>query len=131
MKGFPHASRFMKDYDGLTEVLTDRRLASLGDAYVNFVCSLALSITRGQPSGKKVKGAVLAEALRKAELREHMPSRMTSHKLADAAEALIVYAWLSNCVTLEESVATLQKTGELSDGFARLLRKAKESVRFS
>ena len=131
MKGFLYASKFMKDYNGLTEVLTDRKLASLGDAYVNFVYSLLLSIRRGQPSGKKAKGAVLADALRKAGLRECMPSRMTNHDLADAAEALIVYAWLSNQVPLEETVATLQETDELRDGFVRLLKKAKDRVMLS
>jgi len=115
----------------LTQILTDHNLAQLGDAYINFIYSLALSARKGQPSGKKVKGAVLADALRKAGLRECMPSRMTSHDLADAAEALIVYAWLSNHITLEESVTTLQQTDELNDGFARLLKKAKDRVMLS
>lgn len=48
----------------LAEVLSDRDLTSLRDAYVNFVYSLALSNSREQPLGKKVKGSVLAEGLR-------------------------------------------------------------------
>lgn len=121
----------MREYDSLAEVLTDHRLASLGDAFVNFAYSLTLSIKNGHPSGKKVKGTVLAEALRKAGLRERMPSRMTSHELADAAEALIVYAWLTDCITLEESVTTLEKADELSAGLVQLLEKAKERIRLS
>jgi len=115
----------------MTEVLTDHELASLGDAYVNFVYSLALSIRTMQPSGRKVKGIALAEALRKAELRKPLPSRMTSHKLADAAEALLVYAWLSGCITLEESVTTLEEADELVAGLVRLLEKAKSRIRLS
>ena len=57
----------------------------------------------------KVKGSVLAEALRKAGLRECLGSGMSRHGLADAAEALIVYAWLNGCVTLDESVAIMGK----------------------
>ena len=53
----------------LNEVLIDHALASLGDSYVNFVYSLAISNRRGSPLGTKVKGSVLAEALRKAGLR--------------------------------------------------------------
>lgn len=122
---------FMKNYGSLREVLIDHDLASLGDAYVNFVYSLVLSNKRGKPSGAKVKGVALAEALRKAGLRKYLPSRMTSHALADAAEALIVYAWLYNRITLEESVAILEKTGDLVDALTELLKTIKKRIKFS
>lgn len=122
---------FIKTHENITEVLTNHKLASLGDAYINFVYSLALSNRKGQPSGAKVKGTVLAEAIKKAGLREYLPSRMTRHMLADAAEALIVYAWLHNCITLEESVATLEKTDDPIDGFSQLLATIKNRAKFS
>jgi len=122
---------FIKTHGNITEVLANHKLASLGDAYINFVYSLALSNRKGQPSGAKVKGSVLAEALKKAGLREYLPSRMTRHMLADAAEALIVYAWLHNCITLEESVATLEKTDDPIDGFSQLLATIKTRAKFS
>jgi hypothetical protein len=121
---------FVKEHNSLAEVLTDHSLASLGDTYVNFAYSLALSNRRGKPSGTKVKGSILAEALKKAELREYLPSRMTRHMLADAAEALIVYAWLHDFVSLEESVVMLEKTGDPVDGFSQLLAKIKSRVKF-
>jgi len=121
---------FMKTYSKLTEVLTDHRLAALGDAFVNFAYSLALSQKKGQPSGAKVKGATLAKAFRKAGLREHMPSRVSSHMLADAAEALIVYAWLRKHVTLEECVTILCKSEDAASGFAELLSTIKGKVKF-
>lgn len=121
---------FVKNYRNLTEVLTDQKLASLGDAFINFVYSLALSERKGEPLGKKVKGRTLAEAFKKAGLREHMPSRITRHTLADAAEALIVYAWLHNYVTLEESVTILEKTEEPAEGLSRLLATIKNRIRF-
>ena len=122
---------FIKTHENITEVLTNHKLASLGDAYINLVYSLALSNRKGQPSGAKVKGTVLAEAIKKAGLREYLPSRMTRHMLADAAEALIVYAWLHNCITLEESVATLEKTDDPIDGFSQLLATIKNRAKFS
>ena len=124
-----HAKRFLKNYDSLSQVLTDKPLAALGDAYVNFVYSLALSKRTGKPRGKKVKGAPLAEAVRKAGLRQSLPTRIDKHIISDAAEALLVYAWLNNFITLEESVEVLEKTDDLEDGLTRLLLIAKEKVR--
>ena len=122
---------FIKKCNSLAEVLTDHNLASLGDTYVNFVHSLALSNQRRKPSGTKVKGSVLAEALKKAGLREYLPSKMTRHTLADAAEALMVYAWLHDYITIGESVAILEKTGDSIDGFSQLLTTIKSRVKFS
>lgn len=121
---------FLKTHRNLTEILTDYKLASLGDAFINFVHSLALSNKKGQPSGAKVKGSVLAEAVKKAGLRKYMPSRITRHMLADAAEALVVYAWLHHYITLEESTEKLEKTEDLVEGVSQLLLTVKERIKF-
>jgi len=121
---------FLKTHRNLTEVLTDHELASLGDAFINLVYSLALSNKKGQPSGAKVKGNVLAEAIKKAGLRKHMPSRITRHILADAAEALVVYGWLHRYITLEESTETLEKTEDLVEGLSQLLRTISDRIKF-
>jgi hypothetical protein len=110
--------------------LTDHGLASLGDSFVNFVYSLALSNRRRKPGGTKVKGSILAEALRRAGLREHLPSRMSRHALADAAEALIVYAWMNDCLTIFECVSLLGKRDDPTDCLTRLLVTAKERITF-
>lgn len=125
-KGFS----FIKTHRNLTEVLMDHKLASLGDAYINFVYSLALSNRKGKPTGSKVKGHALAEAIKKSGLRENMPSRITRHMLADAAEALIVYAWLHNYIVLEENVAILAKTSDLTEGLSQLLATIKNKIKF-
>jgi hypothetical protein len=124
-------SLLIKDYSSLPQILADRKLASLGDAYINFVYSLALSQRKGKPSGAKVKGTALAEALRKAGLREHLPSRIDKHVLSDAAEALVVYAWLHDLLTLEDSVEILGKTDSLVEGLTHLLLKVKERIKLS
>lgn len=125
------ASFFIEKHTNLTEVLKDHKLASLGDAYVNFVYSLAISNRNGEPSGAKVKGSTLAAAIKKAGLRDYLPSRMTRHMMADAAEALIVYAWLNNSITLEESVAALEKSDAPIEGFTQLLTKIKNRTKLS
>jgi len=126
-KTFP----FTKTYTDITKILTNHKLASLGDTYINFTYSLALSNKKGEPTSAKVKGSTLAKALKKAGLREHMPARMSRHKLADAAEALTVYAWLQNYITLEESVKILEKTDDSVEGFNQLLTKIKNRIKFS
>jgi hypothetical protein len=122
---------FRTAHKSLRAVLTDHNLASLGDAYVNFIYSLTLSNKNGKPSGTKVKGSTLAEALRKAGLREFLPARMSRHELADAAEALTVYGWLQNCVTLNQSVTILQQNEDAINGFTRLLETIKNKLKLS
>ena len=115
----------------LREVMMDRDLASLGDAYTNFVYSLALSNQEGKPVGKKVKGEILAEAIKKAGLRNQLPPKMTRHTLADTAEALIVYAWLKDHMTVAESVSILAKAPDSVKGFCNLLSTMVARIKFS
>ena len=131
MKQKSRMPTFTESHNSLTKVLADHGLASLGDTFVNLVCSLALSNRRGKPCGTRVKGSLLAEGLRRAGLRSYVPSRATRHMLADAAEALIVYAWLKNCITLEESVATLEKSEDLAEGLNQLLQTIMRRIKLS
>jgi hypothetical protein len=119
---------FVPKYKNLNEVLMDQKLASLGDAYLNFLYSLALSKKKKESTGTKVKGCLLADALKKAQLRKFLPSRITRHKKADAAEALIVYAWLKGVLTIEDGLEILEKEGEEIEVFASLLLTAKERL---
>ena len=122
---------FAVTYKTLTEVLEDHRLASLGDTFINFVYSLAMSQKKRRPVGVKVKGNILAEALRRSGLREHVPSRMSRHGLADAVEALLIYSWLTNCITLEESVKAIAGSDDSVEGLSQLLVKVKNRTKFS
>lgn len=122
--------RFVKEHKSLTEVLMDHELASLGDSYINFVYSLTLSAKTGKPSGAKVKGDVLAEAVRTAKLRDFLPSRMSRHALADAAEALVVYAWLQRRMSVEESAAMIAGGKDTAEGMVKLLSAAMKRTTF-
>ena len=108
--------------------MTSHKLAALGDAYVNFLYSLAISKKSGEPTGAKVDSRLLAEALKKAGIREYLPSRTDRHKQADAAEALIVYAWLKGLIPLEEGVNILTQYENTIEGFCNLLILAKKKV---
>ncbi len=119
---------FISKQKTLSEVLTDQKLAALGDAYVNFLFSLTLSKKRGEPVGARVDNNLLAVALRKAGLRELLPSRTNRHERANAVEALIVYAWIRNAMTIEETVNILEREEDLTEGFCSLILTAKEKL---
>jgi hypothetical protein len=119
---------FVPQYESLSQVLMDQKLASLGDAYVNFLYSLALSKKKGEPTGTKVKGRLLADAFKKAGLRKFLPSRIDRHKQADAAEALIVYAWIRGSMTMEEGLKILEQNGDKVEVFSLLLLTAKRKL---
>ena len=116
---------FIQNHENLSEILLDHKLAKLGDAYVNFLYSLALSKMNGEATGVKVKGRLLADAFKNADLRKFLPSRVDRHKQADAAEALIVYPWIKGSMTLEEGLEILESTEDSVEAFTNLLVTAK------
>jgi hypothetical protein len=119
---------FTPKHESLLAILLDHNLAALGDAYVNFVYSLALSEKQCRPIGRKVDSSVLAASIRKSRLRARLPSRTDRHKQADAAEALIVYAWLTGVVSLNEAIEILRKEENLEDAFSGLLQTIVERL---
>jgi hypothetical protein len=119
---------FLREYKNLEEVLLDKDLAGLGDAYVNFLYSLVVSQKSGHPKSAKVNNRILAEAVRKAGLRELLPRRIDRHVLGDAAEALIVFAWLDDTVTFEDSLKILGEKNDAVEAFTALLHEILERL---
>ncbi|HSQ53615.1 MAG TPA: ribonuclease III family protein [Acidobacteriota bacterium] len=119
---------FIPQHKSLSEVLMDQKLAKLGDAYVNFLYSMALSKKKGEPAGTKVQGRLLADAFKKAGLRKFLPSRIDRHKQADAAEALIVYPWLLGSMTMEEALEILEQNEDTIEAFSAILLAAKSKT---
>lgn len=119
---------FLPKYETLQEILYDQKLAALGDAYTNFVYSLALSKKKGEPTGTKVDNRILSRALKKAGLREFLPKRIDRHKQADAAEALLVYAWIKKAVTIHEAVNLLEKHENMAEAFSSFLLETRKKL---
>lgn len=98
-----------------------------------FICKLlflAVSNRKGQPIGIKAKGSILAAALRKAGLRQELPSQMSSHTLADAPESLIVYAWLNDCIGPGESAEIVTTEKDPICGQTKLVAVMRERITF-
>lgn len=114
--------KFLSKYSSITEVLNDRDLASLGDAFINFIYSLALSKAADKPIGRKLNSRALSSALKKAGVRRLLPHRIDRHRQADAAEALIVYGWLLGAISIYEALDMLARNGDISDNICALLK---------
>ncbi|MDH5461116.1 MAG: hypothetical protein OEX09_02695, partial [Candidatus Bathyarchaeota archaeon] len=57
-----------------------------------------------------------------------LPSRTNRHEQADAAEALIVYAWIRDVMTIKEGVNILEQHEDPAEAFCSLIRKAMEKL---
>lgn len=112
----------LKSYSSIRELLLDKNLAGLGDSYVNFVYSLAMSKKCKHPVGAKASNEVLARAVETSGLRKLLPHRADRHTRGNAAEALLVFAWLQDTLEIDECVRMLTKR-EPAEAFASLLRK--------
>ncbi len=112
----------LKSYNSIEELLLDKDLASLGDSYVNFVYSLAMSQKYGHPTGAKVNNHILARAVEASGLRALLPHRVDRHARGNAAEALLVFAWLQDTLEMDECIKVLSQKDPV-EGFATLLRQ--------
>ena len=120
---------FVLEYQSLKDILIDHDLAALGDAFVNFIYSLALSFRSGKPVGEKLDNETLASALREAGLRKILPFRMDRHEMANAAEALIVYAWLRGVMSMGDILRIIERSDDIRTSWSVLLRKIVEEIR--
>jgi len=96
------------------DIFLNKKLAQLGDIFVNFIYSISLSIVLKKLSGKKVSGKILMQALRDSKLNNYIPSRLSVHDIADAVEAIIFYTWLVEKMDMNEMINILIE--ELSYG---------------
>jgi len=113
----------------LIQILLDRKLAQLGDSFVNFAYSLALTRSLRQPVGIRVSDKVLAEAAHKAGIRKLLPKRTRRGDVSNAVESLIVYAWLHHHLTIDEISTILERQlHSPSDAFATLSEKILEKL---
>lgn len=113
----------------IQRTMRDKQLASLGDAFVNFVYSLALTKIKGSPQGVKVSDRILSEALRLADLRDYLGSRLARKDLANAAESLLVEAYRRRLISIDESVEVLtQNPDDATSGLSNLLKLAAERI---
>ena len=122
---------------------TDKGLAKIGDGIVNLTYSIAKSIYLTKNStnnsvirtGLKVSKTILSNALKNASMRSFAKNRADAHDIADTAEALVAYVWISKNMSLKEIIDMLASnlSGDLlnrkeeitsaTEAFTALLKK--------
>jgi len=113
----------------LRRVVRDRQLASLGDAFINFVYSLALTKINDRPQATKVSDRILSEAFRLAGLREYLGTRLSRKDLANAAESLLIEAYRKQLISIDESVQVLSQNPDGPEaGLSNLLKLAADRI---
>ena len=109
----------------IRQIMQDKQLASLGDAFVNFIYSFALTQVNGRPQGTKVSDRDLSEAFRLADLRRYLGTRLSKKDLANASESLLAETYRTHMLTIEESVQIIACNPDgPKAGLADLLRLA-------
>jgi hypothetical protein len=119
----------MNNEETLRQVMRNKQLASLGDAYVNFIYSLALSQANGKPQSVKVSDRILANAFKVSGLRKYLGTRISKKDLANASESLLVDAYQKKLITIEESVRILSEDPDgLQSGLSELMKLTAERI---
>jgi len=119
----------MNNEETLRQVLRNKQLASLGDAFVNFVYSLALTQANGKPQSVKVSDKILANAFKLSGLRKYLGTRISKKDLANASESLLVDAYQKKLITIEESVKILSEDPDgLQAGLSQLMKLTAERI---
>lgn len=113
----------LKSYSTIEEILLDKDLAGLGDSYVNFIYSLAMSQKHGKPMGAKVNNRILSIAVETSGVRKLLPRRVDRHTRGNAAEALLVFAWLQDLLDMEDCIKAINTEENTTKAFAALLRQ--------
>jgi len=116
------------DPKAISSIMQDRKLASLGDAYVNLVYSLALTQISGEPQGVKVSDRILSNAFKAAGLRNYLGARQSRKDFANASEALLIETFRKGLLTMSESVKIITQSENPTDGIADLLKTTVERL---
>lgn len=109
----------------LEAILLDKDLAKLGDSYINFLYSTALTIIHGVPKGVKVSDKILSEAAKESGVKNLLPKRTPRGRVADAMESLIVYSFIMGHMEFNEMIRILVEARDApNEGFAKIAREA-------
>lgn len=100
--------------------------AKLGDEIINMAYSLAYSIYIKKPTGEKINGLVLSEALKKTGMRDLAKNRAKTHDIADTAEALIAYCYLQKKITIDEMTEKILEGFQLGMGIPKTVQDKRD-----
>ncbi|MFH1327802.1 MAG: ribonuclease III family protein [Candidatus Bathyarchaeota archaeon] len=111
----------------IEEILLSKDLAKLGDAYVNFVYSLSVSIRKNRPCGVKVSNRILADAVRMSGVRLLLPHRLSRHDIGGAGEALSIYSVFKGIISTQEIIQALIDLEDPAEAFTYIFKKLRRA----
>ena len=109
-------ARLVEDFDHPVEAFGDHRLSKLGDALLNLIYSLSLSVHGGVPEGKKIPNSVLAKALESSSHKSIVPKRSDRHRKGDLVEAIFAFAWLKGLFEIRSAAQFLADRHQAAGG---------------
>lgn len=112
----------------IEEILLSKDLAKLGDAYINFVYSLSVSIRKNRPFGVKVSNRILADAVRMSGVRLLLPHRLSRHDIGGAGEALSIYSVFKGITSTQEVIQALIDLEDPTEAFTYIFKKSRRAV---
>ncbi|MFX0124550.1 MAG: ribonuclease III family protein [Candidatus Hodarchaeota archaeon] len=94
----------------LTTYVYSKNNAKLGDALVNFIYSMAKSLASEIPTGMKVADSILSEAYKGSSWYKTNTLKLSGKKnrIADAVEALILFFWVHEELSLKNLIEPLK-----------------------
>ena len=107
----------------LKDPLQDRGLSSLGDIYLNFVYSLAISLREGNLSSLRISNKVLADAMKKSGFRSLLPHRLSKNDIGNSAEAMLIYAIVKGLTSTSKLLQVLTESLNPTEAFTEEFRK--------
>ncbi len=104
-------SKKPEDKHLLSIYINSKGNAKLGDALVNLIYSIAKTLVTTDPTGVKVSDSILAEAYRESLWFKSTILTIKGNKgrVADAIEALVLYFWVHENVSLNDLVIPIKE----------------------
>lgn len=121
---------FLKS-NSLRHVLSSKELAQLGDFLVNFIYTAVRIGLKGVSGSIHVWDYSLKTAMELANLRKDLAKKMKPDRVADAAEALIAYSYLTKLMDLPEMIEFLSRRLNAEDFEIDKMEKEACAVAFS
>ncbi len=124
---------FLKPFARPIDALFDHDLSKLGDALLNLVYSLSLSILDGSPTGKKLPNSILSRSLETSRHATLIPRRSDRHQRGDMVEAAFAYAWLRGVITIGTAAKTIaydcqHESGPDSEKYSKAFSKLLDEI---
>ena len=112
-------------------ILQSKEQARLGDFLVNYTYSAVRIGKYGLAASIHVWDKCLTKAMELANLRTYLGKKTKPDRVADAGEAFVAYAYLTNLMTLEEMILIIDENMSETNFSSKVQEKEDCAIAFS